>query len=818
MSDLSATIRLRPTRIALLVRPANLPAIRTFMRICTCLWGGVYNPIIPIFRTQPKDWRTELPELMTGAEIARGYVEFFEPDAFVESEPNLLEKIGLGALRDRHTIDKRVIQLKELLNCQSHRDWSELAIGLSIFDVMNHVYESEQRFELRDKRPSYFVKSHRNTALVEAVFGSYPTDKSSDYIAKAYNDVFKPMTVDLSPDTWRKVYIHSADTPLNMTGYKLEKSYTWRSDPKFYLFDPTKSTDLIDLWNLRLESSPLLPIPVDWWPDLADNVSKIIATQHRPLQGNPHGVMHRTTIEFARSIEKSRHTGMLDLLNSELPRGSWGYKISRDRIWERQVNEHVVRTRLLRITAKEKRVTLSVRNNEKSIIDFQSLDPEFASLYGGGYNARWVNVVNLLGIRNHDIATILPFNVTNRTWPRLDNLGKPVVVGTEGWSFAQDYKDSSQTVILLSQEEAVIESLKRLGVEANLSEPGHIAKQILHHLGGIWGIRFLADIETLRVLNKMAGGLRTRVKGELETEEVFEHRTSPEQEWKKLISQHNQRELLFGMSISQFTDRNIIRLGLTTKCPNCTESNWHSLTTVDYEITCERCIKPYTFPQGDPKANNVNWSYRVIGPFSTPDYARGSYGALLALRVINNIYADHDNMTFSTALNLKVDDGPTCEADYVAWVSHQSLNENTHPELVVGEAKSFGEGDLIKPHDIQQLRRIAKKLPRATIIISVMRDEFTRSEKKILLPFVKWARRLDKNWTPTNTVILLTGVELFHQYNLSSTWKEKRGRHAKYKDYKYTRSLMSLAEVTQAIYLDLPSFSEDIEAAMEKRR
>ena len=208
----------------------------------------------------------------------------------------------------------------------------------------------------------------------------------------------------------------------------------------------------------------------------------------------------------------------------------------------------------------------------------------------------------------------------------------------------------------------------------------------------------------------------------------------------------------------------------------------------------------------------------MIGPFSTPDYARGSYGTLLALRVINNIYADHDNMTFSTALNLKVDDGPTCEADYVAWVSHQSLNENTHPELVVGEAKSFGEGDLIKPHDIQQLRRIAKKLPRATIIISVMRDEFTRSEKKILLPFVKWARRLDKNWTPTNPVILLTGVELFHQYNLSSTWKEKRGRHAKYKDYKYTRSLMSLAEVTQAIYLDLPTFSEEIEAAMEKRR
>ena len=527
MSDLSATIRLRPTRIALLVRPTNLPAIRTFMRICACLWGGVFNPIIPVFRSQPKDWRNKLPEYLKGYEIARGYIEFFEPDAFIESEPNMMEKIGLGALLNKHTVDKRIIQLGELLCCQSHRDWSEPTVGLNIFDVMTHIYESEQRFTLRDKHPSYFFKSHRNTALVEAIFGCYPTDKPSNYIAKAYSDVFKPVIVDASPDTWRKVYHHGADTPLSVTGYKLEKSYTWRSDPKFYLFDPAKSTDLIDLWNLRLEPRPLLPIPVDWWPDLAENVSKKILSQHRPLQGNPHGVMHRTTIEFARSVDENQHKDMLAMLNSDLPRGSWDYKTSRDRIWEQRVNEHVIPTRPLRISAKEKRVTLSVQHSENSRVSFQSLDPEFASIYGGGQYARWVNVVNMLAIRNNVIATILPFNVTNRTWPRLDNLGKPVVVGTEGWSFAQDYKDSSQTVNLMSQEEAVIESLNRLGVESNLSEPGHIAKQILHHLGGIWGIRFLADIETLKVLNKMAGGLRKRVKGELETEEVFEHLNRP---------------------------------------------------------------------------------------------------------------------------------------------------------------------------------------------------------------------------------------------------------------------------------------------------
>ena len=56
--DVSATVRLRPTRIALLVRPSDLTSIRRFMRACTCLWGGVYNPIIPVFRSCPPDWRS----------------------------------------------------------------------------------------------------------------------------------------------------------------------------------------------------------------------------------------------------------------------------------------------------------------------------------------------------------------------------------------------------------------------------------------------------------------------------------------------------------------------------------------------------------------------------------------------------------------------------------------------------------------------------------------------------------------------------------------------------------------------------------------
>ncbi|MFC0218061.1 hypothetical protein ACFFJ7_06645 [Pseudochelatococcus lubricantis] len=93
MAELSAVVRLRPARIALLVSPRDKAAIIKFMRISACMWGDKYNPIIPVFRKRPKAWAAEFPGDVTGLEIARGYIQFFEPDAFVEAQPGLVEAV-----------------------------------------------------------------------------------------------------------------------------------------------------------------------------------------------------------------------------------------------------------------------------------------------------------------------------------------------------------------------------------------------------------------------------------------------------------------------------------------------------------------------------------------------------------------------------------------------------------------------------------------------------------------------------------------------------------------------------------------------------
>ena len=188
---------------------------------------------------------------------------------------------------------------------------------------------------------------------------------------------------------------------------------------------------------------------------------------------------------------------------------------------------------------------------------------------------------------------------------------------------------------------------------------------MLEHLGGLWGVHLLADTETLTLLNKMAGGLRKRSTKDQTIEESFELRTAPLKDWIDLIAKRKQTRRLPEAKLENFTSKNVIRLGLETDCPHCQVRNWIGLEAVGYEITCDRCLKIYPFPQAHLRDRNRNWCYRVVGPFSVPDYGRGSYCALLALRFLDNFHSSLDEITFSTAMKLDFDGRPV-EVDFLA--------------------------------------------------------------------------------------------------------------------------------------------------------
>jgi hypothetical protein len=267
--------------------------------------------------------------------------------------------------------------------------------------------------------------------------------------------------------------------------------------------------------------------------------------------------------------------------------------------------------------------------------------------------------------------------------------------------------------------------------------------------------------------------------------------------------------------VEEFTKKNIIKLGVTSKCPQCQFENWHGLNTVDYSIICDRCLKTYDFPQADLRPRNENWEYRVVGPFSVPDYGKGSYASLLALRALKQFSSSHARMTFSTAMKLDFD-GQKVEVDFIGWHAKEALgrDRDKDPQLVIGETKSKGKGDLVKQRDLDQLKIVGEKLPGSIIVVAVMRDEFTETEVKRLEKFVIWASRPDKFRHETNPVLLLTGRELFADHDVRGAWEKLGGVYKAHADFHSLNGLYAFARSTRAIYV--PKALRVIEANQQK--
>ena len=103
-------------------------------------------------------------------------------------------------------------------------------------------------------------------------------------------------------------------------------------------------------------------------------------------------------------------------------------------------------------------------------------------------------------------------------------------------------------------------------------------------------------------------------------------------------------------------------------------------TATDYTLSCERCLNEYNFPQAGLQGDNKNWHYRVVGPFSVPDYGRGAYSTLLTIKAIKGLSGgSFDEMTFSTAMNLKFDN-TDAEVDFIAWRRRERHDTHDPPD------------------------------------------------------------------------------------------------------------------------------------------
>ena len=87
-----------------------------------------------------------------------------------------------------------------------------------------------------------------------------------------------------------------------------------------------------------------------------------------------------------------------------------------------------------------------------------------------------------------------------------------------------------------------------------------------------------------------------------------------------------------------------------------------------------------------------------------------------------------------------------------------------------------------------------------------------------------WGREpIEREMRTRAPVVVLTGIELFSGFSLEETWRELGGRHAALGGAASLRTdnLRVLADVTQQLYLGVPSYADWVSAkwdAIHERR
>ena len=444
---------------------------------------------------------------------------------------------------------------------------------------------------------------------------------------------------------------------------------------------------------------------------------------------------------------------------------------------------------------------------------FTSLSPDFAETYDGAA-ARWVNVLKI-GTQyggNDNLALTLPTSFGDDKAPRL-RLSEATIFSREGFVLPQQHKQHREYFRLMTGKDAVIDWLRRQGVRAEPSDPGRIADEVLGSLNGFWGSHLIADRDTLRLLDEMSKSVRRHNDGKIEE---FPDRSVDVTRWKALVDRRAQQSLP-RVALDGFIKANIFRLGLVLECPSCQKGNWFGIEALQLQLRCERCLKSFEFPQAGLNFKNTPWHYRVLGPFSVPDFAGGAYATVLALRAFAEGFGAHDvNLTYATGLNFTVDDQRPFEVDFTFWYQRRRmLDLEEEPVLVFGEAKSFAV-ELFKDHDVSRMRRLAEKFPGAFLVFATLKDALSDAEKAEIGQLAIWGRERLADRRPRAPVIVLTGLELFSSWHINESWKEHGGQHAKFVEPASVclDNLWTLAELTQQLYLGLPSSYAHLRASV----
>ena len=777
-------VKLRPIKLAFLVHPNDKESLLKAIEINTFLWGGIYNPIIPMYDpTAAKRKNSKDPSLK---EVISGYLDNFDPDYVVPMGKCSDCSFDVG---DREKIE----EIPEIFGVEVGYAMPEWGIGL--FEVLNHFIEEEFKFQARFPQDVCIPDFDKNfSVFLSSVFGVLPEN-----IDRVFWTNFAQVL------NAKKTYCSAANYVEFLNSQKLfftRMTELYLETNKYrkkciLLLDASNSLDIMDYWNLRAIGWDVFPIPYQFIQSGETSQHILDFAGENYLSKGPEyeiygrtNIYDRVPILESRSISKSEHQYFFDSPKES----NTGSQILYPCIWNREARDKYD-FECCELVADT--VEREISTNQKTI-EFKTLDPKSAYSFEISNISRFVNEIefrfhdakelfaNAIPRGGSELAKVIyrgferivrhPYNSCRLSKRRLVYLSR---------------SPGSTIDLLIPQAETIFMKWMELkGWTVTLSSAGHIAKQMIGQLGGVGGTEILAKRGIVKLL------------GEMNSKSGDQKSMSEESVWAKLQKISNQTKLgKVGEAESirqRLIEAKAFQLGMEIRCPICTQSSWYSVERANYELQCTKCLEQFSFP---PASKEVKWSYRALGTFSLPNQSHGAYTVLLTLRFFSDFSFSRGATTplMSFTAENKKKGMQSMEAD-LALLFQDPEYQGLKTELIFAECKTFND---FKKKDIERMTDLGKAFPDAVLVFATLKECLSDNEKKILRPMVNNSRKNWKRRIPFNPVLILTGTELFSESSFFNSWKETEDIRAQVAQRSTPINLLELCDLTQHIYLDL---------------
>jgi hypothetical protein len=679
MNTLSIRLRYRPLRVGWCILKDDKEALRKAARLSFTMWGGRYNPIIPV----------DAPDL------ANQLLKLFRVDALFP----LSEGDAVSAFVAAH----------------KHLPWPLMFDGLfingmhdvkepTIVDITHPIIKLHNEFFKHNPTagPGLDVYRWEPTDPLADVFlctyGEFPPPEETgvDYASLIQTHLFavssfiQNSTEIQSPRIDRET-IATLNHAYMKPHYAIQNHWSW---PGFYVGDANNATNLINFWNLRATG-----IEVEFFdPNHAARYERIRshwAERVRQLPdaspGSPKiALWHQSerTIDDVRQLFAAGET-----LECRVDLPTWNGMNVRAPIMYFDDS-----ATLASIDESGPTPTMSFALPNKPFVEERD-----------SHNQHYVLSVDPgIGLFRNEQATLhAPFIPQLNTFygRRCHHSWNAARAEPDSLGVVTSAHDDHETLYALNINELVTEAFGLVGIEATPSKPGLIASTLIQQMGGldgcrpfkIPGVRSLIENHKPSQSFDRATAMQT-IRGQGQDRPLSDY------QWLYIEPRKPNSELKNSAVLAYLLERGVFRAGLKFDCPSCRLEFWRSLDDTRSRLECEYCGRHFN---ATPQLRDKAWAFRRSGLFGNDDHQEGAIPVLLTLQQLLRMRSLSRGM-FTTAMTLKPKGASIskCETDFVVMGER---NRDHRIQIVIGEAKTR------KPFtadDVAKLKAVADAFPK----------------------------------------------------------------------------------------------------------